>query len=323
MKVGALLQKRQEQWGELERLCVTVGAVGRRPPAETVHRFARLYRDACADLALADSYQLPQETVEFLHRLVARSHNALYRSRGFSFDKWSEMLLKTVPRACFRDGCVHTAFLIFWGFFLFSAYLGYHDDDFVSRVCGDEHVESVKQMYSEFDTRPFSTNFTMACFYVYNNAGIGLQCFAWSVLFLPGLFTIAYNAVFLGTTFGVMFRPEMGEAGVNFRNFVTAHGPFELTAIVLSAAAGLRIGMGWVRTNGVDRFDSIVRAGSVAMPIAGAATVLFVLAALIEGFVSPSGLPWAFKGIVAILSSLGLLVYFVVLGFPRGGPRET
>jgi hypothetical protein len=44
---------------------------------------------------------------------------------------------------------------------------------------------------------------------------------------------------------------------------------------------------------------------------------------MIEGFVSPSNLPWAAKGLVALITSTMLLVYFVVLGFPRGGADET
>jgi uncharacterized membrane protein SpoIIM required for sporulation len=54
-----------------------------------------------------------------------------------------------------------------------------------------------------------------------------------------------------------------------------------------------------------------------AMPLMGASMILFFLAALIEGFVSPSSLPYAFKAIVAVLSSGCLMFYFVILGYPR------
>jgi uncharacterized membrane protein SpoIIM required for sporulation len=52
------------------------------------------------------------------------------------------------------------------------------------------------------------------------------------------------------------------------------------------------------------------------MPIVGAAMVMFFLAALIEGFLSPSGAPYPIKVMVALLSSGILAVYFIVLGFP-------
>jgi hypothetical protein len=53
------------------------------------------------------------------------------------------------------------------------------------------------------------------------------------------------------------------------------------------------------------------------MPIIGAMMVLFFLAAMIEGFLSPSSAPYSVKAAVAILSSGALMFYFVVLGFPR------
>ena len=44
--------------------------------------------------------------------------------------------------------------------------------------------------------------------------------------------------------------------------------------------------------------------------------LLFLLAALIEAFVSPSSAPYAVKAGVAVVSTLLLLFYFVGLGYP-------
>jgi hypothetical protein len=46
---------------------------------------------------------------------------------------------------------------------------------------------------------------------------------------------------------------------------------------------------------------------------------MFMIAALIEGFLSPSGAPYWLKAAVAIVSTVILVLYFGVLGFPRGG----
>jgi hypothetical protein len=58
-----------------------------------------------------------------------------------------------------------------------------------------------------------------------------------------------------------------------------------------------------------------------ALPIAFAAVFLFFLAAITEGFISPSALPYAFKAFWAIASSMAMMFYFVVLGAPRGENR--
>ena len=155
-------------------------------------------------------------------------------------------------------------------------------------------------------------------FYVWNNAGIGLRCFSMGLLLgVGGLFATLFNAVLLGTIFGHMTTVPQAD---HFFDFVTAHGPFELTAIVLSSAAGMRLGFSIISTGGLSRGDSLLRAGREAMPTMGAAILLFVGAALIEGFVSPSAEPYAVKVGVACLCTVLLLLYFFVLGF---GHRAT
>jgi hypothetical protein len=54
-----------------------------------------------------------------------------------------------------------------------------------------------------------------------------------------------------------------------------------------------------------------------------ASAVLFSLAALTEGFLSPSPAPYIVKAVWAILSSGLISFYFVVLGFPRHDPAST
>ena len=88
-------------------------------------------------------------------------------------------------------------------------------------------------------------------------------------------------------------------------------------AVVLAAGAGLRLGMAWLQTGRLTRGASLRKAAAETMPIMGAAMVLFLLAALVEGFVSPSAAPYAVKAGVALLSSGMLTFYFVVLGYPR------
>ena len=135
---------------------------------------------------------------------------------------------------------------------------------------------------------------------------------------MPGLWEVLSNALVLGAVFGYMARPDM-PAGANFFNFVTAHGPFELTAIALAAGAGLRLGLGWLKTNGLTRAASLRKTAVDAMPMMGVTMLLFFLAAVIEGFISPTGLPYVIKASIAILSSGMLGFYFLILGFPRKG----
>ena len=324
MKVVELLERRRQNWQELERYCEQLQASARGPklPPPSMSRFAALYRAACADLALAHAYQLPQNTVQYLHRLVGRAHNQLYRSRKFEIRKWADMLLYDVPKRVFHDRCVQLMFVVWWGLFILSAWLAYSKTawpDFAEQVLSQEQITALEEMYKEpidGSKRGGDENMIMAGFYMKNNAGIGLQCFVWGLLVVPGMLITMFNAIFLGTCFGYMARPDVPE-GRNFFHFVTAHGPFELTAIVLSAGAGLRLGLSWMIPGELTRYDNLRKNANEMMPVMGSAIVMFFMAALIEGFLSPSAAPYWVKATVAIVSSGLLAFYFIVLGFPR------
>ncbi|HYW81602.1 MAG TPA: stage II sporulation protein M, partial [Thermoguttaceae bacterium] len=304
-------------WQELDHLCDRMeGRSGRKIPAATISRFTTLYRAACADLALADAYQLPSDTVRYLHQLVGRAHNQLYRSRTFNLQSWSHQLFVTVPRRLFDDNCLRLAFCIFWGVFLLSGVLARSSPSFAHRLIGKPMIEQMEESFSEpVSGRGAGMGGTMVGFYIFNNTGIGLRCFAFGLLFgIGGLYVTVFNAAMLGAVFGHMTTVTQSE---NFFHFVTAHGPFELTAIVLSAAAGMRLGFSLVDTHGYGRVASLRMAANEAMPTMGAAIVMFLAAALIEGFLSPSPAPYWVKAAVAIISSGMLMFYFILLGYPR------
>jgi uncharacterized membrane protein SpoIIM required for sporulation len=287
MKAADIIQKRRPAWEKLERMCEKMGRRRNRQSPQFVKEFSDLYRDACADLALASAYQLPTGTVNYLHSLVARAHNQLYRSQHFDLQSMMDVVFVDTPRQIFREPCVHIASFLFWGLFALAAWLAYdrgYWPTFAEDVAGTEALEQYVDMYSNVRARTWSENSFQMGFYIVHNAGIGLNCFVSMLPILPGLVTLSYNAVYLGAVFGFMFRPENGPAGENFRVFVTAHGPFELTAIVLSAGAGLKIGVSWIFTQGRKRLDALRVAAKDTIPIILCAVVLFCLAAFIEGF---------------------------------------
>lgn len=332
MNVAKLLEKRRVNWSELERLCEAMEVGGRTRKAGEKYagpvgiiRFATLYRGACADLALADAYQLPPATVTYLHRLVARAHNQLYRSGKFSATGWYDLLFRDAPQQIFADPCVRIATIVFFGLFALSMYLGYQQTlfpEFATSVVGQAQLDQIEDMYAEKIDGSLSHYVSMSGFYIMHNTGIGLKCFAYGILIVPCLFILAFNGVSLGTIFGYMAREDVGGSD-NFFHFVTAHGPFELTAIALSAGAGLRLGVGLFHTAGLTRMDSIRLSAHRSVPIMSAAAALFVLAAFTEGFLSPSPAPYLFKALWAIMSSAMISFYFVVLGFPRAGVPRT
>ena len=323
MKVVQLLDARRRNWRELDETCSRMESRRKRKiGAARIARFAALYRSACADLALADAYQLPPNTIQYLHQLGGRCHKQIYRSRIFMFRTWFSEAFLVVPQRIFLEKTLWLSVVLFWGTFLGAMFLAGHPaspyPDFAKDFLGSETLKSMSSMHEDSVSGQGSAS--GIGFYILNNGGIGLKCFAYGLLIVPGLYVIAYNGAILGAVFGYMYTQD--EWGT-FSQFVTAHGPFELMAVVIAGAAGLKLGFSVIETGGLSRGASLRKAGREAVPLMCVFTVLFCLAALIEGTLSPSIAPYWTKALVAVISSGILMFYFAVLGFPKGGLRAA
>ncbi|MCA9159926.1 MAG: stage II sporulation protein M [Planctomycetales bacterium] len=326
------VQRRRAQWLQLEQLLAQLNSRKlKKMPGKNLTELSDLYRSACADLAMADQYRLSPATVDYLHSLVGRAHNTIYRSRHFQVQQWWDVAFRQAPQQIFRDRCVHLCGIVFFGLFGLSCFLALNEQSFpgfAERMLGKEQMEAMQDSFTEADfhsdsyARSLDQNMTMVAFYIQHNTGIGLQCFSMGPLIIPGLYMTAFNGSVLGASFGYMARGDT-PGGNNFLEFVTAHGAFELTAIALAAAAGLRIGMGWLVTGGLTRLASLQRRAVEAVPVMAVSGVLFFLAALTEGLLSPTTVPYLFKAMWGVFASTLLVYYFVVLGYPTEPSRAT
>lgn len=318
MRVADRLAQREESWRELDLLLDLLA--DRRLPtvrASQIVRLGELYRAACTDLMLAETHDLPRETVAYLHALVGRAHNAVYRAEGFRFGDWATGLFHTAPRRLRADPALRLAAALFFGSFLLCALLAAGRPGFARRLVGEAMLEMTEQSFAEpltsgGELENARNDTLMAGFYINHNTTIGLQCFAYGVFFgLGTLYELLSNAMILGAVFGYMATSPNAP---RFFTFVTAHAPFELMAIVFSAAAGLRLGYGLIDTKGQTRIGSLQREARLALPTVGAAVVLFILAAFLEGYVSASPMPYGGKAAIALTCAAALAAYLALGG---------
>ncbi len=306
-QVPDFLKQRQADWQELEQICSIANRVTHRPTAEMVCRLSELYRAACADLALAEAQQLSPEVIDYLHRLVGQAHNLLYRHPQGLPRQWLRAIFIEVPAYAVREKMIWLAFGVFWGLFLLTGFLARQSETFAEAVVGQELLDAIEDMYSRSFSDEYPTLVAVG-FYIMHNIGIALQCFASGMLFvLPGLFILVFNAVTLGTVFGHMSVAAQADT---FFEFVTGHGPFELTGICLAAGCGMRLGFSLLEAGELTRLASLRFAARQVAPVLFVACCFFVLAAIIEGLVSPSATPVKIKEWIATLSTLVLVIYF-------------
>jgi uncharacterized membrane protein SpoIIM required for sporulation len=155
-------------------------------------------------------------------------------------------------------------------------------------------------------------------YYIRNNIGVAFQCYAGGLFAgLGSLFYLAFNGAFAGALGGYLAGRGLSST---FFSFVATHSAFELTAIVMSGAAGLRIGHGLIAPGRQTRTASLVAAARESVTIVYGAAVLLLLAAAVEAFWSSARwVPLPLKFSVAAICWAGVIAYLTLTGRRRAG----
>jgi len=316
-----------EDWEAFDRL-LAEGRRARRPwrlrfgrkraetGADADSDLPRLYRKVCHHLALARDRQYSPALVDRLNELALRGHHELYGARGLSGNRIADFFLRQFPRRVRAEiGFVALAAIAFFGPLAAIAVAIQFAPGLAHYVLTPEQIAGYQQMYNPANPhpgmRPADSSVAMFAFYIWNNVKIGFQTFASGLAFgLGTLFYLVYNGMEIGAVAG--YLTGIGYGGP-FWSFTSGHGVPELTAIVISGAAGLRLGAALILPGRRARSAALREAARSAARLVYGAATLFTVAAVIEAFWSPLGLPPAwikhavgFTLLAAMLAYLGL-----------------
>ncbi len=129
----------------------------------------------------------------------------------------------------------------------------------------------------------------LAGFLLVHNVEVSIFAFALGVTFGVGtLWVVASNGLMLGTLAGAFTAVGKGAA---FWALILPHGILELTAICIAAGAGLRIGWALIDPGDRGRVEALRAEASDAVLVVLGAVPAFAVAAIIESFVSGTGVP--------------------------------
>lgn len=272
----------EAQWSELEQ------AVSRNDKALDPERFLFLYRAACEHLALAEARGFPAPLVSRLSSVTARAHQIVYRQTDLGLGRIARTLMHTFP----AEVRIHRWYVLVAALLVIApaVALGYvvaHRPDFILSLADSATVEEFGRMYDPANPaigrlRDAGTNWMMFGFYIANNIGIAFQCYVSGILFgLGSLYYLVFNGVFGGAVAG--YVTSIGFAGTFFP-FIATHSAFELTAVVLSGAAGLRIGRSVLLPGRLTRIASLQLAARETSVIIFGSALMLVIAAAVEAF---------------------------------------
>jgi uncharacterized membrane protein SpoIIM required for sporulation len=200
--------------------------------------------------------------------------------------------------------------------------LVYLRPELILAVVDSQTAAEFERMYSGADEaigryRDADTDWTMFGYYIRHNIGLAFQCFASGLLAgIGSLFFLAMNGVFFGALAGYLSQRGFGET---FYSFVVTHAAFELTAIVLAGAAGLRIGHSLLMPGRLTRKQALVVAARESVVIVYGVAFMLLVAAAIEAFWSSAAwIPPLMKYSVAAVCWIGVIAYLTLQGRRAG-----
>ena len=320
-------QLHRDEWAELDTQLELMRRRRRTPSLAHTgvapERVAALYRRTCEHLALARARAYPAHILDRLETLTAEAHQTIYRDRVFGLGALRRLVTVAFPRAVRREArYVWISALTFAGPLIVMGLLVYNRPELILSIVGPDTAAGFEEMYSPTSDaigreRTADTDWMMFGYYIRNNISVAFQCFAGGLFGGVGsLFFLAYNGAFGGAVAG--YLTERGLSST-FYAFVATHSSFELTAIVLSGAAGLKIGHALLAPGRRTRRAALVDAASASATILYGVTVLLVVAAAFEAFWSSAN--WiapAVKYAAAAICWTAVLVYLTRQGRHAG-----
>ena len=328
MKQETFVAHHQREWDRLEawlnpkaiKKKDADGAAPRKPLR--AEDFPHAYRRACQQLALARTRAYSPQLVERLQALVEAGHGRFYHTRRPEWHRIQRFVARDFPALVRREWrYIAASALLLYGPMLVMVFLTRHKPQLVYSLYPPEMVGQFESMYdpnqhTQMIGRDSSSNLAAFGFYVMHNVSIGFQTMAGGLFAGVGsLFELLTNGLMIGSVAG--YLTAVGFGGT-FWTFVSGHSAWELSAIVITGGAGLKLGWALLAPGRADRGRALLEAGRGAALLALGAFLMLVVAAFIEAYWS--SIVWL---PAAVKYGAGAAMWMVVLTWLGAGGRHA
>ncbi|HEV3087020.1 MAG TPA: stage II sporulation protein M [Candidatus Elarobacter sp.] len=316
-------RERENGWLELEALVEQVRehGTGSLEP-DQLERFPLLYRSALSSLSVARAIALDRALIDYLDNLTLRAFLAFYAPPLDVAAAAQHFFVRGLPQAVralrwhVLIALAALAIGILTGFVLVN---GNEQQWFGALVPADlaggrGPASSAADLMANEIAAPVPDNVfgAIANGFFSNNTLVALLIFGTGMLAgVPTILLTAYNGTVLGAMFALHYHRGLT---VEFAGWVGIHGVTELLAVVLMAAAGLRLGEILIFPTESSRADAFAIHGPAAAKVAVGGVAMLAVAAVLEGYFRPAVQSTDARLAVAVAGLLAWAAYFTFAG---------
>lgn len=276
---------------------------------------AELFIQVTDDLSFARTQYPNSRTTQYLNSLAGKVHLEIYQNKKEETNRFVTFWKYELPEVMYgvRKQLLY-AFIIFILAGIVGAVSTVNDDTFVRLILGDAYVnmtlENIKQGNP---TRVYASSNELMMFLniMVNNIMVSFKVFVFGVFASIGTgFFLFYNGLMVGTFIMLFYRENQLEQALPV---IMLHGTIELTSIVIAGGAGFVMGNALLFPGTYSRLVSFKQGALLGLKMAMGLVPFFVLAALIESYVTRYAfMPSTFKAAI-ILGSAALMIYYFVI----------
>ena len=317
--VDRFVEDRRARWARLGDLIFEANGRVERLAPDDVLELGRLYRSASSDLAVARRDFALDAATERLNDLVAAGHALVYSEAPTSGRRLRRFVLRELP-ASVRANARFTA--VSFAAFAIPLLATFAIGLLLPEIAASALPAETRQHLAErrlWTDIPEGYRPLVGPLIIVNNVRIAILAFAGGLTAgVLTLYLLVANGAFLGTVLAVV--QGYGLSG-GLLTFTAAHGPLEISCIVLSGGAGLRIAWALLRPGDRSRADALRLAGVQAIRVMLLVVPALGVAGIIEAFLSPTNASIPLKVAVGLI--VGLLVWSYIAFVGRSFRRSA
>jgi uncharacterized membrane protein SpoIIM required for sporulation len=277
LREALFIKKNKERWDNISQY-----------PSNDTDEIASEFTELVDDLGYAKTFYPHSNIARFLNAEASKRYLAIYKNRKEERNKILMFFKYDVPLTVARHQKIVFGAMFFYLLFFFVGFFScMKDEHFVREMLGDGYVNMTEKNIA--DGNPFGVYQTGNGFLVW--MGIMVNNIRVSFLyFIEGLgffFFLAYDQIRSAVTVGAfdyMFYSR--GLGGSFVLVVMIHGTLELSALAISAAAGVILGSSWIFPRTMSRLEAFKQGAKDGMKIIVAQVPILALAAFFEGNVT-------------------------------------
>lgn len=279
-------------------------------------KLSQLFVKVSSDLSYARTFYPNRSVRLYLNNLTQRVFDSMRTDENkFKFEQITNFFKHILPQEIYNSRkALLTSLFVFVVAVGIGVISSKYNPDFPRIILGDSYVDMTEANIAKGDPMAvYKDERKLDMFFgiTTNNIRVSLLAFVLGIIGSVGTIVVLLsNGIMLGS-----FQYFFVTKGLFWTSFLTIwiHGTIEISAIIIAGGAGIVLGNGLLFPKTYDRGAALQVAALRALRIILGAAPLFVIAGLLESFVTrQTELPTVVKAFIIGLSAVLILIMWVI-----------